>query len=130
LDDLRSDNFSSIHYVNSRNGGLVHPPRPVAIKIDVEGHELAVLQGAVGVLDIDRPVIIAEVLTEQALTDLTHFLEAHNYAAEKVTGERNAIFLPAEKVADMTAEYDLWCGKRSRKLPIHGRILTSFAIPL
>ena len=37
-------------------------PRPVdVIKIDVEGHELSVLRGAIGILERDRPALLVEI---------------------------------------------------------------------
>lgn len=60
--------------------------RPVdLLKIDVEGGELAVLEGSVGVLEEDRPLVVAEVgmagapQRETQLARLVAFLEPYGY---------------------------------------------------
>ncbi|SDH70086.1 FkbM family methyltransferase [Roseospirillum parvum] len=59
------------------------PSRPVAVvKIDVEGHELAVLRGATRLLREDRPVLILETGHEDQTTrrDIARLLSAAGYA--------------------------------------------------
>jgi FkbM family methyltransferase len=63
---------------------LVNVGTPMSIKIDVEGGELAVLRGAVGVLKAYRPSLFIEVhstvLKEQAIA----FLTENNYSYQVV----------------------------------------------
>jgi FkbM family methyltransferase len=63
---------------------------PVAVrlvKIDVEGHELAVLRGMRGLLERARPVIIVETSAQ----DTVEFLHALNYATERLPGSSNLL---------------------------------------
>lgn len=61
------------------------------VKIDVEGHELAVLEGARRLLQRDRPVLLIELEerhTEQALARASDALEAFDYRGYFLDGER------------------------------------------
>lgn len=82
--------------------------RPAVVKIDVEGHELAVLSGMEATLDV-RPAVVCEVGAVDA-TLVERIFTARDYRAYRVVGRRlvagslegapgvfNAIFLPAER---------------------------------
>lgn len=77
-----------------------HAGRVNAIKIDVEGAELLVLNGAAETLDRDRPILSVEVVDDQlkamgsSAVELTAFVRAHGYTPT-VTHELNTIFVPA-----------------------------------
>lgn len=60
LDDLVEDG-------TNENGGAI--PEPDAIKIDVEGHELAVLRGASRTIEMYRPLLVVEVHEPDAAGD-------------------------------------------------------------
>lgn len=70
------------------------------IKMDVEGAELLVLQGAQWVLSALRPVIITEINRHTMArfgytpTDLVAFLERHGYRLQPIDGEENAVAFP------------------------------------
>lgn len=65
-----------------------------AIKIDAEGYELEVLRGGANTIAKCMPLIIAEVLTEQASADLDDYLLPMGYTAREAD-ERNRIYAKA-----------------------------------
>jgi FkbM family methyltransferase len=68
---------------------LPHPIR--LVKIDTEGHELAVLRGMVKLLKRDRPTLIVE----DNAPEVGSFLTALGYQAEKLPGSSNYVFKAA-----------------------------------
>lgn len=56
------------------------------VKIDVEGHELAVLQGAENLLEAQRPVLMVEIedhpYRQASLDDVVDFLSEHSYRGQ------------------------------------------------
>jgi len=58
------------------------------VKIDAEGHELAVLKGMRGILRRDSPVLIVE----DNSNDVPEFLKEFGYTAEKLPGSSNLLF--------------------------------------
>ncbi len=72
-------------------------PDPAFIKIDVEGHELAVLQGGTKMLARARPVLIIEMEgyhAPESRAQITNMLKALGYSALQIPRSRNTIFLP------------------------------------
>jgi len=65
--------------------------RVALVKIDAEGHELAVLRGMTGLLDRDQPTLIVEVSHPAA----SEFLQSRRYTKEKLAGSPNCIFRKA-----------------------------------
>jgi FkbM family methyltransferase len=53
-------------------------PSPDVLKIDVEGAELEVLQGATKLLSTRRPIVVCEV-SEEGSRDVTALLQSHGY---------------------------------------------------
>jgi FkbM family methyltransferase len=82
-------------------------PGPVAfIKIDVEGHELALVQGALTVLRRDKPSLYIEVNgdpreTGSATAELFNVLGALGYEPHTVKGAAVEPFDPARREADV-----------------------------
>ena len=82
------------------------------MKIDVEGHESAVLQGAISFVKRVRPLIVVELLAGAKYPFFQEFVEACNYMSFSATGEFmrrehriqcepgswNHIFCPVEKI--------------------------------
>lgn len=62
-----------------------------AMKIDVEGHELAVLKGAVETLRQNPVTILIELLSEGAINDADAFLSEIGYRGERLD-DRNFMF--------------------------------------
>lgn len=70
-----------------------------AIKIDVEGFELSVLQGAQALISRDRPIIYAECADEQQFGPVFDWLaEAEYVLCEQFNATPTHLFLPAEQV--------------------------------
>jgi FkbM family methyltransferase len=67
---------------------------PALIKIDAENSEMSVLRGAVGVLDEDRPAVVAEVgdigQPSGSTLEVVQFMGAHRYKAFEWAGGRFA----------------------------------------
>ena len=55
---------------------------PAVIKIDVEGAECEVLEGATGLLASAKPLLICEVHTAEAAASIAEFLSARDYSIE------------------------------------------------
>ena len=68
---------------------LAHFPAPQVLKIDVEGAELGVLQGAVQVLAKARPVIYCEVYRDSS-KEATGLLRANSYRLFRYDSASNA----------------------------------------
>lgn len=56
------------------------------IKIDCEGHEFKVLEGAKGIIDLYRPFILIEVF-KRSLSDLNIWIEQNNYSKTHLKGD-------------------------------------------
>jgi FkbM family methyltransferase len=69
-------------------------PRKIRLmKIDVEGHELAVLRGSERILTEDQPMLIVEV-TANATIDL---LKCYGYEVQRFPGSPNTVGLPGRR---------------------------------
>src|SRR5262249_17480823 len=68
------------------------PTRVSLVKLDAEGHELAVLRGMAGLLKRDRPALIVEVSGGAS----AEFILNCGYTMEKLPGSPNCIFRPTE----------------------------------
>lgn len=99
-----------------RTHGHKRLPAVSIIKIDVEGHEAAVIRGAATTIREHRPLLFVEVLPRADLDGLTAFLHDNAYrdVPLKRPAEQNAgvavtfdpeawnhLFIPAERVANM-----------------------------
>ena len=69
-------------------------PRVAFIKIDIEGHEAAVLLGAVQTIAHHRPNILIETLDESAYLNCKMVLTAYAYREQAVLDRRNRLFVP------------------------------------
>lgn len=65
-----------------------------AIKIDVEGHELEVLEGMVNTLKRDRPIVIVECLSIEQSDKVVSFFNQIDYTRTYILDGRNYLFEP------------------------------------
>lgn len=79
----------SLPYLNSKSNSVWPFNRVAAIKIDVEGAELDVLEGARQLIARDRPVILAEALSSEAGAELAEFAQGVNYNIRRIGEEWN-----------------------------------------
>lgn len=86
---------SLMHELNWKNIGLV--------KIDVEGAELAVLKGAVHLLDVCRPTLVIEVHTFDLLASCRSFLESRAYKVRVVESGPNVLDADSFRVCHLEA---------------------------
>lgn len=68
-------------------------PTVDGMKIDVEGHELSVLEGLSYTIERDKPFIIVECLTLLQSDSVTTFLRSMGYKRKAILDERNFLFI-------------------------------------
>lgn len=66
------------------------------LKVDVEGHELAVLQGAELSIGRSMPLVLVELLSDEALWSVTNLMESFGYRLPQLVDskKRNFLFIP------------------------------------
>lgn len=105
--------------------------RPIAaIKIDVEGAEIRVLNGAKRIIEEHKPTFICEALSGRALDELSHFFEELGYSCEEIPGERNILASSNEELRfekiDISARLQVAevreCASASRDSDSPGRV--------
>jgi FkbM family methyltransferase len=77
---------------------LIHFPAPQVLKIDVEGAELGVLQGAAAMLAKARPVIYCEVYRDSS-REVTELLRANQYQLFKYNNASHARLIELDEAA-------------------------------
>ncbi|HZN25465.1 MAG TPA: FkbM family methyltransferase, partial [Burkholderiales bacterium] len=85
-----SDQASELGILTLPVDALGLPARIKLVKIDVEGHELAVLHGMRALMERDRPVMIVE--TSSA--EVVDLLSAAGYQSERLPGSSNVLCTP------------------------------------
>jgi len=97
---------------------------PYFIKIDVEGHELAVIQGAIETIKTHTPIILIEAINEETKKILTEFgYQFYTYLNGKFhegTGELNTFCMNKEKYAELT--FQNHTSKQQVTPPTHAHI--------
>ena len=79
---------------------LEFPERVRLIKIDVEGMELPVLEGAVGLINKDRPLIYVECINADHYKTISTWMESHGYVYwDTFNATPTHLFRPAESVS-------------------------------
>lgn len=98
-----------------------HALRFDAIKLDVEGGELAVVQGARGVLTEHRPMIFSEMLRRHARAfgyhpnDIIGLMKSLNYICFRIAGDR---LTPFERMEEDTVESNFFFLHRLTHAPL------------
>jgi len=108
-------------YLNSRSISIWPFSRVAAMKIDVEGAEEMVLQGARRLIARDKPIIIAEVLGDEAAATIARVAQELDYTVQQVPGERNVILAPSGSTVALRQDRD------ARR--IGGREVRSWTVP-
>ena len=101
---IRAYTRASINEYDKSSANLIHYsascvaldsleiPRPVSLaKIDVEGHELPVVRGMASLLQRDRPVLIAEGTSREALQE---YLATFDYEQTIMDSSSNSVYVP------------------------------------
>jgi FkbM family methyltransferase len=92
------------------------------IKIDVEGHELAVLRGAVKTLERDRPSLIVEIVERmngQAFAEISQLTAGLSYGCYRLAG--NAL-VPTAAIEDRRGDNDFYFLQPAVANRINGRL--------
>jgi len=92
------------------------------IKIDVEGHELAVLRGAVKTLERDRPSLIVEIVERmngQAFAEISQLAAGLSYGCYRLSG--NAL-VPTAAIEDRRGDNDFYFLQPTVANSINGRL--------
>lgn len=73
------------------------PKQVTLIKIDAEGMDLAVIQGAQGLIAKDRPMVVCEAGTDAEYRSISRYLDAQGYMAAAVFNATDTyLFLPSK----------------------------------
>ncbi|MCQ4239549.1 FkbM family methyltransferase [Stutzerimonas stutzeri] len=76
------------------------PGRVRLIKVDVEGMELPVLQGAAGLIEKDRPLVYVECMNADHYKCISNWMESHGYVYwDTFNATPTHLFRPAESVS-------------------------------
>ncbi len=98
--------------------------RPVAaVKIDVEGVEPEVLEGARHLIAAYRPAFICETLDAAAQERLTAFFTSVGYAVIPIAGERNVLAVSEGRHAAFEREFAAWAERSSTAATIGGHVI-------
>jgi FkbM family methyltransferase len=112
-------------YLNSRAIPFGPLNTIAALKIDVEGHELSVLEGSRNLLCNFRPPVICEALDSASVEALQNFFRGINYHTILVEHERNIVFVADENFSAVSGAYQAWRATFGAKLKLRAsRILT------
>lgn len=80
----------SIRVLSAPIDSLPIPKRVSLVKIDVEGHELATLNGMKRLIEKDKPVLIVETRSKEVV----EFVKRYGYSSERLQNSPNVIFTP------------------------------------
>ncbi|WP_165492857.1 FkbM family methyltransferase [Lichenihabitans psoromatis] len=116
LDSLVSQRSDLKDYVDSASYDFMPARNVIAVKIDVEGVEPRVIEGAMTLIEQHRPFIICEALNEPAKQALRALLLPLRYSVIDVDNELNLIFIPTEKFEASRSGFANWCAAQPTPL--------------
>ena len=117
LDGLMDIGVGLPGVLGSRSLGVKTFRSVAAIKIDIEGAEGYALRGATQILRLQRPHILCELLTDNAVSDIGKFISEYDYLVKRIGLERNYHLAPREKLPLFDEGYQSW--KTSRKAALN-----------
>jgi len=94
------------------------------VKIDVEGHELAVLRGAVKTLERDRPSLIIEIVERmngQAFAEIKRLTAGLSYGCYRLSGDA---LVPADVIEDRRGDNDFYFLQPAIAQAVNGKLQT------
>jgi hypothetical protein len=127
LDVLMEPRHRLPHFLNS-DAIPVGPIESIAaIKVDVEGHEAAVLRGGLRLIRKYRPVLICEFWDAEAKQSIADLLAQQGYVTSGIESERNLLGIPEERHADWRAGYGSWRETNAAGLDVEAGTVLTFA---
>jgi len=100
--------------------------RPIAaVKIDVEGVEPEVLEGARTIISTSRPAFICEFLNQQAEARLGDFFGSVGYAVVPIPEERNLLAIPRDSHDRFVSDFATWAKRHGTAVAIAGHVIES-----
>jgi Methyltransferase FkbM domain len=127
LDSVLKERDEFPDYLNSKGTPIQPFGKICAIKIDVEGYELAVIKGTHELIERHRPVFICEFLNDAAASDLGSAFARLDYRPLPKEGERNIAFICEAKFDEVVQDYGRWSDQNGDSLVIRARRLLSFS---
>lgn len=128
LDVMVGDRSALPDYLNSDSYDFLPAKNIAAIKIDVEGGELQVLEGANRLIEISRPCFICEALSEEAKIGLVGFFAQRHYKDIDIPTERNVIFVPSEKFDLYVDGFNNWLQGQDKPMQLSAQAELSFRV--
>jgi FkbM family methyltransferase len=114
-------------YLNSKTISIRPFDNIAAIKIDVEGHELSVIEGASRLIERHRPVFICEYWFDADRTALKAAFARLDYLSLPMGAERNIAFICEEMFSRVGDDYRAWNERNGDTLVIRARRVLSFS---
>jgi FkbM family methyltransferase len=107
--DASETNYTSTHTIEPGGKFLYNVPSSTIdeivngqavdlIKMDIEGHEIYALEGALQTLKKSKPTILTEALNNRARSDIKQFLESYGYLEIFQLDSRNYLFCHPSKL--------------------------------
>ncbi|APF39517.1 FkbM family methyltransferase [Chelatococcus daeguensis] len=112
-----------LDYLNAPQLAAIAKRPVVAVKIDVEGVEPEVLEGARHVIAAHRPAFICEALDAEAQNRLQTFFTSVGYAVEPIADERNVLAMPEDRYGGFARAFAAWAARNGTAATIGGHVI-------